>query len=48
MIWPGNLVSVTLMNAMYENTTFKPDHTILGGTIPRYRWFGYVCGGAFV
>ncbi|KAF8861288.1 small oligopeptide transporter-like protein [Acephala macrosclerotiorum] len=48
MIWPGNLVSVTLMNAMYEKTAFKPDPTILGGTIPRYRWFGYVCLGAFV
>ncbi|CZR61509.1 probable isp4 protein [Phialocephala subalpina] len=48
MIWPGNLVSVTLMNAMYEKTAFKPDPTIIGGTIPRYRWFGYVCLGAFV
>ncbi|KUJ19167.1 small oligopeptide transporter-like protein [Mollisia scopiformis] len=48
MIWPGNLVSVTLMNAMYEKTAVKPDPTILGGTIPRYRWFGYVCAGAFV
>lgn len=47
MIWPGNLVSVTLMNAMYEKEA-KPDPTILGGTIPRYRWFGYVCLGAAI
>lgn len=47
MIWPGNLVSVTLMNAMYENSA-KKDPTIFGGSIPRYRWFGYVCVGAFV
>ncbi|RDW59569.1 putative isp4 protein-1 [Coleophoma cylindrospora] len=47
MIWPGNLVSVTLMNAMYE-TTDKLDPSIFGGTIPRYRWFSYVCLGAFV
>ena len=48
MIWPGNLVSVTLMNAMYETTTSKKDPTILGGSIARYRWFAYVGLGAFV
>ena len=47
MIWPGNLVSVTLMNAMYEAPP-KDDPTILGGTMPRYRWFAYICAGAFV
>jgi OPT family oligopeptide transporter len=47
MIWPGNLVSVTLMNAMYENNS-KKDPTVFGGSIARYRWFGYVCAGAFV
>jgi OPT family small oligopeptide transporter len=46
MIWPGNLVSVTLMNAMYESKDVK-DPTSLGGSIPRYRWFAYVCLGAF-
>ncbi|KAJ8058768.1 hypothetical protein OCU04_011757 [Sclerotinia nivalis] len=46
MIWPTNLVSVTLMNAMYENNE-KPDPTIFGGTIHRYRWFAYVTSGAF-
>lgn len=46
MIWPSNLVSVTLMNAMYEKADNK-DPTVFGGTIPRYRWFGYVCIGAF-
>lgn len=47
MIWPGNLVSVVLMNAMHE-TTEKKDPTVLGGNMPRYRWFGYVCIGAFI
>jgi OPT family small oligopeptide transporter len=46
MIWPGNLVSVTLMNAMYETEDTK-DPTIFGGTIPRYRWFAYICLGMF-
>lgn len=47
MIWPSNLVSVTLMNAMYEDNE-KPDPTVFGGTIHRYRWFGYVTAGAFL
>lgn len=47
MIWPSNLVSVTLMNAMYE-TEAKPDPTVLGGKMPRYRWFAYVGLAAFV
>lgn len=47
MIWPANLVSVTLMNAMYEYND-KKDPTVFGGTIARYRWFGYICAGAFV
>lgn len=47
MIWPANLVSVTLMNAMYE----KPppnDPTIIGGSMPRYRWFGIITLCSFV
>ncbi|KAI3399059.1 hypothetical protein diail_7859 [Diaporthe ilicicola] len=47
MIWPGNLVSVTLMNAMYEGNE-KPDPTVLGGRMPRYRWFAIITAGAFV
>ena len=47
MIWPGNLVSVTLMNAMYENND-RPDPTIIGGNMPRYRWFGIITLCAFV
>jgi hypothetical protein len=47
MIWPGNLVGVTLLNAMHE-TNDHPDPTILGGTMPRYRWFAIVTGCAFV
>lgn len=47
MIWPGNLVSVTLMNAMYE-VNEAPDPTVLGGRMPRYRWFAYITLGAFI
>ncbi|KAL1845935.1 hypothetical protein VTK73DRAFT_391 [Phialemonium thermophilum] len=46
MIWPANLVAVTLMNAMYERSQ-KPDPTVFGGTIPRYRWFAIVTACAF-
>ncbi|KAI8959412.1 small oligopeptide transporter [Daldinia sp. FL1419] len=41
MIWPGNLVAVALMNAMYEKHQ-APDPSIIGGRMPRYRWFGIV------
>ncbi|KAI1374572.1 small oligopeptide transporter [Hypoxylon crocopeplum] len=41
MIWPGNLVAVALMNAMYEKHQ-APDPSIIGGSMPRYRWFGLV------
>lgn len=47
MIWPGTLVSVTLMNAMYEQTD-RPDPTVFGGRMPRYKWFGLVTLGAFL
>ncbi|KAM7189257.1 putative opt family small oligopeptide transporter [Rhypophila sp. PSN 637] len=47
MIWPGNLVSVTLMNAMYEKP-MPPDPTIVGGSMPRYRWFSLVTLGSFL
>ncbi|POR32840.1 Small oligopeptide transporter, OPT family [Tolypocladium paradoxum] len=46
MIWPGNLVGVTLMNAMYEQNDL-PDPAVLGGSMPRYRWFMFVTLGAF-
>jgi hypothetical protein len=38
MIWPGNLVAVTLMNAMYEKNDVR-DPSVIGGSMPRYRWF---------
>ncbi|KAI0104948.1 small oligopeptide transporter [Hypoxylon sp. NC0597] len=41
MIWPGNLVAVALMNAMYEKHE-APDPSVIGGRMPRYRWFGIV------
>ncbi|KAH6671504.1 sexual differentiation process protein isp4 [Plectosphaerella plurivora] len=47
MIWPGILVSVTLMNAMYDRND-RPDPTIIGGRMPRYRWFAYVTLGSFL
>ncbi|KAK3375461.1 OPT family small oligopeptide transporter [Podospora didyma] len=47
MIWPGNLVSVTLMNAMYEKNEMR-DPTVIGGSMPRYRWFAIVTAGGFV
>ncbi|PFH59998.1 hypothetical protein XA68_11581 [Ophiocordyceps unilateralis] len=47
MIWPGVLVSVTMMNVMYENND-RPDPSVIGGSMPRYRWFGLVTVAAFV
>lgn len=47
MIWPGTLVSVSLMNAMYARDD-KPDPTVFGGNIPRYRWFGLVTLASFL
>jgi hypothetical protein len=41
MIWPGNLVAVTLLNAMHE-TNDRPDPTVIGGSMPRYRWFAII------
>ncbi|PHH72819.1 hypothetical protein CDD82_5787 [Ophiocordyceps australis] len=46
MIWPGNLVGVTLMNAMYEKDDVR-DPKVLGGMMPRYRWFLYVTLASF-
>ncbi|KAM0436921.1 hypothetical protein ACHAPT_002634 [Fusarium lateritium] len=46
MIWPENLVGVTLMNAMYERND-QPDATIIGGTMHRYKWFTLITGCAF-
>jgi hypothetical protein len=47
MIWPGNLVSVTLMNAMYEPNA-RTDPTVIGGRMPRYYWFGLITLCSFV
>ncbi|KAJ4292306.1 hypothetical protein N0V88_005938 [Collariella sp. IMI 366227] len=47
MIWPGNLVSVTLMNAMYESVDDK-DPSVIGGSMPRYWWFSIITFGSFV
>ncbi|KAI1110286.1 OPT oligopeptide transporter protein-domain-containing protein [Nemania sp. NC0429] len=41
MIWPGTLVSIALMNAMYETHHVK-DPAVLGGNMSRYRWFGII------
>ncbi|ETS05610.1 small oligopeptide transporter [Trichoderma reesei RUT C-30] len=47
MIWPGNLASVTMMNAMYESGD-ETDPTVFGGRFPRYTWFGLVTAASFV
>lgn len=41
MIWPANLVSVTLMHAMHEKE-LPPEPSVIGGTMSRYRWFGLI------
>ncbi|OAA73908.1 small oligopeptide transporter, OPT family [Cordyceps fumosorosea ARSEF 2679] len=46
MIWPENLVSVTLLNAMYEQGS-APDPRVLGGSMPRLRWFTLVSAASF-
>ena len=46
MIWPENLVSVTLLNAMYEKDS-PPDRKVLGGAMPRLKWFALVSAGSF-
>ncbi|KAE9989912.1 GPI transamidase component [Venturia inaequalis] len=47
MIWPSNLVSVTLMHAMHESNE-EPDPTVLGGSMSRYKWFGWIFLGSFL
>ncbi|KAL7900990.1 small oligopeptide transporter [Trichoderma sp. SZMC 28014] len=47
MIWPANLASVTMMNAMYE-TSDQMDPTVFGGRFPRYTWFGLVTAASFL
>jgi OPT family small oligopeptide transporter len=47
MIWPGNLVNVTLLHAMHGKTE-EPDPSIIGGNMSRYRWFGYIFLASFL
>ena len=47
MIWPINLVSTTLIHAMHEKDE-KPDPTIVGGKMSRYKWFGLVLLGSYL
>lgn len=47
MIWPGNLASVAMMNAMYDSSD-DIDPTVLGGRLPRYTWFGLMTAASFV
>jgi OPT family small oligopeptide transporter len=47
MIWPANLVNVTLLHAMHGKKD-EPDPTIIGGRMSRYRWFGYVFAASFL
>ncbi|KAF2709743.1 small oligopeptide transporter [Pleomassaria siparia CBS 279.74] len=41
MIWPSNLVSVSLLHAMHEKDE-DLDPTVWGGNMTRYKWFGLV------
>ena len=47
MIWPANLVSTTLIHAMHAKHE-KPDPTIIGGRMSRYKWFGLVLLGSYL
>ncbi|KAF2453513.1 OPT family small oligopeptide transporter [Lineolata rhizophorae] len=47
MIWPGNLVSVTLTHVMHEKEV-KPDPNVLGGKMSRFKWFGVIFLGAYL
>ena len=46
MIWPASLVSVTLLHSMHEEE--KPDPSVFGGKMSRYRWFGWVFLASFL
>ncbi|KAK5990036.1 Sexual differentiation process protein isp4 [Cladobotryum mycophilum] len=48
MLWPENLVAVTVMNVMYEKEKKTHDSTSLGGNMSRYKWFTLVMAGSFV
>jgi OPT family oligopeptide transporter len=41
MIWPSNLVSVSLLHAMHEKEE-DLDPTVFGGNMSKYKWFGVV------
>jgi hypothetical protein len=47
MIWPSNLVAVTLLNAMHESGNDR-DPRVFGGNMPRYKWFTIITGCSFV
>lgn len=46
MIWPTNLVNVSLMNAMHDKHD-KPDPRVFGGSMSRYKWFTLVSAVSF-
>ncbi len=46
MIWPANLAGVTLLEAMHE-TDDQHDPTVIGGSMPRYRWFAIITAISF-
>lgn len=47
MIWPQNLVNTSLFYALHDHSPSDPTLTN-GWRISRYRFFLYVCLGAFV
>jgi OPT family small oligopeptide transporter len=46
MIWPANLVNVTLLYAMHGKKE-EPNPSIIGGSMSQYRWFGIIFGASF-
>ncbi|RDA85762.1 hypothetical protein CP532_6306 [Ophiocordyceps camponoti-leonardi (nom. inval.)] len=49
MVWPATLVNVAMINVIYsyENKD-RPDRSFIGGSMPRYRWFGIVTAASFI
>lgn len=47
MIWPINLVNVSLMNAMHDKHDTR-DPSVFGGRMSRYRWFTIISAISFI
>ena len=47
MIWPSNLVSVSLLRAMHEKEE-DLDPTVFGGNMSKFKWFGVIFAVSYV